>query len=92
MDIKPDNTAYSPHFKKLIFLDFGFAQVIKEEIGQKTFIYPRGTFNYMNKPMQDVALLDQPNFIDLYDNDMNALKNTLKGQILILAATIKRSK
>ena len=46
----------------------------------------------MNKPMQDAALLDQPNFIDLYDNDMNALKNTLKGQILFLAATIKRSK
>ena len=25
MDIKPENVAYSPHFKKFVFVDFGFA-------------------------------------------------------------------
>ena len=48
MDIKPENLAYSPHNKKYVLLDFGFAEMIKEDIGEKTWINPKGTFNYMN--------------------------------------------
>ena len=49
MDIKPENLAYSPHNKKYVLLDFGFAEMISEDIGEKTWIKPKGTFNYMNQ-------------------------------------------
>ena len=33
MDIKPENIAYSPHFKKFVLLDFGLSEFIKESVG-----------------------------------------------------------
>ena len=49
MDIKPDNIAYSPRHKKFVLLDFGFAEFIREDVGEKTLIKPRGTYFYMSK-------------------------------------------
>lgn len=28
MDIKPENICFSPHFKKFVFIDFGFSRLI----------------------------------------------------------------
>ena len=78
MDIKPENIAYSPHHKKFVLLDFGFAEFIQEDAGEKTFIKPRGTYFYMSKEMQNAISLDQSSFINLYDNDLFALKHTFK--------------
>ena len=78
MDIKPDNIAYSPHHKKFVLLDFGFAEFLREDVGEKTFITPRGTYFYMNKEMKNASSLDQSSFIDLYDNDLFALKHTFQ--------------
>ena len=78
MDIKPDNIAYSPHHKKFVLLDFGFAELIREDVGEKTFIQARGTYFYMNKEMQNASHLNQESFIDLYDNDLFALKHTFE--------------
>ena len=49
MDIKPKNIGSSPHLKKFVLLDFGFAEFIKEDVGEKTLIKPRGTYFYMSK-------------------------------------------
>ena len=78
MDIKPENIGYSRHHKKFVLLDFGFAEFIKEEFGEKTLIKPRGTYFYMSKEMKSVSHLDQQSFIDLYDNDLFGLKNTVE--------------
>lgn len=33
LDIKPDNIAFSRHFNRWIFLDFGFSDFIDEKLG-----------------------------------------------------------
>ena len=43
MDIKPDNIMFSPTFKKLVFIDYGFSEIIEEEVGFKTLVTFRGT-------------------------------------------------
>jgi serine/threonine protein kinase len=46
LDIKPENLAYSPYFKKNVFIDFGFSQFINESLGQKTITSYIGTYEY----------------------------------------------
>jgi serine/threonine protein kinase len=45
-DIKPQNILYSPTFKKLIFIDFGCAEVLNNKLGQLTFTNFQGTMNF----------------------------------------------
>ena len=78
MDIKPENIGYSPHHKKFVFIDFGFTEFIQEDVGQKTLIKPRGTYFYMSKEMKNASRLNQRSLIDLYDNDIFALKYTFQ--------------
>ena len=49
---------------------FGFAEFIREDVGEKTLIKPRGTYFYMSKEMKNANNLDQSSLIDLYDNDL----------------------
>ena len=87
MDIKPDNIAYSPHFHKFVFIDFGFAEIIKEGIGEKTLIFPRGTFGFMTEEMNKAIKLNQKSFIDLYSNDLFGLRETCKSKSMGLYLT-----
>ena len=84
MDIKPDNIAYSPHFHKFVLIDFGFAEMIKESIGESTFIFPRGTFGFMSEEMQKATKLNQKGYIDLYSNDLFGLRESSKRTVLLL--------
>ena len=43
-DIKPLNIAWSPSFEKWVFLDFGFATIVQENRGKKTYTKFIGTF------------------------------------------------
>lgn len=36
LDIKPMNIMYSTQKEELVFIDFGFSRVLKEEIGEKS--------------------------------------------------------
>ena len=81
MDIKPNNIGYSPHFHKFVFLDFGFAEILKENIGQKTLMFPKGTFGFMNEEMSKANRLNQKSYIDLYSNDLFGLRETFKLEI-----------
>ena len=78
MDIKPDNVGYSHYHKKFVLIDFGFSEFIQENVGEKTLIHLRGTYFYMSKEMNNAHNLNQPSLIDLYDNDMFALKYTIE--------------
>ena len=84
MDIKPDNIAYSPHFHKFVLIDFGFAEMIKESIGESTFIFPRGTFGFMSEEMQKATNLNQKSYMDLYSNDLFGLRESSKRTVLLL--------
>ena len=79
MDIKPENIAYSPHFHKFVFIDFGFTEMIQENIGESTLIFPRGTFGFMSEEMEKATKLNQKSYIDLYNNDFFGLRETFKG-------------
>ena len=43
MDIKPENIMFSPSQEKLVFIDFGFSELIEEEAGFKTLTSFQGT-------------------------------------------------
>ena len=49
LDIKDSNIAWSPSFKKWIFLDFGFAMMLQEKPGEKTKTKFIGTYNFCIK-------------------------------------------
>ena len=51
-DIKPLNIAWSPSFEKWVFLDFGFATILEENRGNKTYTKFIGTFNYTIDELQ----------------------------------------
>ena len=48
-DIKEDNIAWSPHFQKWVFIDFGFSKFVKESFGKKSLTGYAGTYQYMSK-------------------------------------------
>ena len=81
MDIKPDNIGYSPHFHKYVFIDFGFAEILKENIGEKTLMFPKGTVRFMSEEMSKATRLNRKSYIDLYSNDLYGLKETFKLQV-----------
>ena len=49
LDINPTNVMYSRKYEKLVFIDFGFSEVIKEDVGFKTETDFRGTIEYISK-------------------------------------------
>ena len=49
LDIKPQNIMFIPSLKKIVFVDFGFSEIIKEEQGLKTDIDFRGTPEYVSR-------------------------------------------
>ncbi len=48
MDINWNNIMYSPTYRKNIFIDFGFSEVIAEECGFKTYTSFKGTPQYIS--------------------------------------------
>ena len=72
MDMKPDNIMFSPTYQKLVFIDYGFSEIIEEEVGFKTLTRFHGTAQFASREM--VALFakgnDAKDSIDLYFNDL----------------------
>lgn len=73
-DIKPANTLYSKILQKYVLGDFGITHSVKEEIGQKTETYFQGSFHYASEPMKKLLDEKKPGMVDLYINDIHALK------------------
>ena len=76
-DIKPENIVFSPHYKKPVFIDFGFSEIIKEGRGFKTFSVFKGTPNFTSPEMLSI-MNEEASFVDLYYNDAFGLNLTLK--------------
>jgi serine/threonine protein kinase len=59
MDIKPDNIMYSPAFKKPVFIDYGFSEIIEQSIGFKTMTCFKGTLEFVSPQMRKIFSLDE---------------------------------
>lgn len=77
-DIKVENTAYSCQKKKCVFLDFGLSRLIREKKGEKTLTCFFGTLNYCSQEMRKCYILQNKSYVDLYENDWEALKKTIE--------------
>lgn len=77
-DIKPENISYSPSKRRHVFLDFGLAQLIQEEVTQSTYTGFLGTVCYCSEEMKKCYILQKSMHVHLYYNDLHALQETLK--------------
>ena len=77
-DIKPLNVAWSPTFKRWIFLDFGFSTILQENFGEKTYTKFIGTFNYTIDELQSLFLFGEKGAVNFYKNDEFGLKKSIK--------------
>lgn len=75
-DIKPQNIAYSKTTKDLVLIDFGMSKVVLEQLGSKSLTCREGTPNYMSPDMHE---LTGKGMVDLYYNDLWALKTSIKN-------------
>lgn len=76
-DIKPENIMYSPSHKRLVFIDFGLSTLINEEIGMKTMTNFIGNIEHCSPQMKKAYVEDKEVPVDLYYNDLYALKSSL---------------
>ena len=71
----------SPSFRKPVFIDFGLAAFIKEEIGTKTFTFFAGSINFVSDEMMKSYESKKKMNIDLYYNDLHGLQNSITSFI-----------
>jgi len=65
---------YSPTYQKAVFIDYGFSQILEEDIGKKTYTAFQGTAGYVSSEMLKLFSVDEKkDYIDLYYNDLVAL-------------------
>ena len=76
-DIKDKNVSWSPTFKKWVFLDFGFATFLKQEIGEKSVTNFIGTYSWASPELQKLSLLKTVGWVDFYYNDLQALQKVI---------------
>ncbi len=76
-DIKPENVLFSPSYNKFVFTDFGISHNIIENLGYKTMTFYEGTPIYMGDEMKKL-LENVEEYVDLYYNDVQSLKLTMK--------------
>jgi serine/threonine protein kinase len=73
-DINPSNIMVSPTKGKPVFIDFGFADIIREDCGFKTFTNFHGTPTFVSKDMLKLFSVEVVmGYVDLYHNDLVGL-------------------
>ena len=55
----------------MVFIDFGFSDIITEDLGLKTYTFFHGTPSFVSKEMMKL-LFSEPKYgyVDLYYNDL----------------------
>ena len=61
-----------------MFIDFGFGKVVQEPLGYKTYTKFRGSLTHVTEEMADIFHSKTERMIDLYYNDLHALRLALK--------------
>lgn len=75
-DIKFDNIGYSKLYKKYIFIDYGYSDIITEELGNRTMTGFKGTMQFCCDEMRHCYASQAKNLVDLYFNDAYCLHST----------------
>ena len=78
-DIKDKNVAWSHHFQRWVFIDFGFATVLKEKIGEKSTSRFIGTYRCTTPELQRLYFLKNPGEVDFYYNDLYGLRRVIRS-------------
>ena len=76
-DIKDKNVSWSPTFKKWVFLDFGFATFLTQDIGEKSKTNFIGTFKWTSPELKKLDLLKTSGWVDFYYNDLQAVQKVI---------------
>lgn len=76
MDIKPSNIAYSPYYKKPVFIDFDVSRFVCENINEQTLTEFIGTYKFTSIPMRNILNKKGQDYVNLYLNDALMLRNT----------------
>lgn len=71
------NILFSPSLNKYVFADYGVSHFVKEVPSEKTATYYGGTETYMSEELLQIKGKGVGK-VDLYQNDLHALKVTLK--------------
>ena len=77
-DMKEANIGWSIEFGRWVFLDFGFATLLRESIGQKTYTKFIGTYGYGTDELQRLYYLEDAGRVDFYYNDLYGLEKSLR--------------
>ena len=78
-DIKDMNVAWSHHFQRWVFKDFGFATFLKEKIGEKSTSKFIGTYRNTTPELKRLYLLKNPGEVDFYYNDVFGLREVISS-------------
>lgn len=78
-DVKPSNVMFSRKRKKHVLIDFGMTLAIKQNFGKLTLTGFAGTYTYCCQELKKLYNLEKAGLVDLYYNDMYALKITNKN-------------
>ncbi len=65
-------------FKKPVFIDFGLSKLIVQDIGKKSLTPFMGTITFCTEEMVRCYLNKSKEYVDLYMNDLHALKESLR--------------
>ena len=69
----------SGEFGKPVLIDFGLAEIIAEECGEKTYTSFNGTPSFVSKEMLKLFNKDKEfGYVDLYYNDLVCFQKTKK--------------
>ena len=77
-NIKDLNVAWSRHFSRWVFIDFGFATLLKEKIGEKSKSKFIGTYSYTTPELQRLYSSKHLGEVDFYYNDLFELKKAIR--------------
>jgi serine/threonine protein kinase len=78
-DINPANVMFSPTKHKLVFIDFGFADIVQEGVGFKSLTSFHGTPTFVSKEMLKLFSVELVmDYVDLYYNDLVGLERTFE--------------
>jgi hypothetical protein len=77
LDIKPANVAFSTGLGEAVLIDFGFSEVLLESKGFSTLTSFVGSLSHCSPEMFHCYNSSQSQLVDLYYNDVYALKKTL---------------
>jgi serine/threonine protein kinase len=79
LDIKPENISFSLALNEPVFLDFGFSDILDEDIGMKTQTFFVGTIGYNSPEMMECYNHQCSSFVDVYYNDVYALDKSIQS-------------